>query len=383
MSIHKRRTHRRDAVYDSRLRDPAGRVYTRTFNTKREAEDYEAQERNGRNRGTWVDHRRAKTTFNDVAAEWLASNPAKRPSARVRDEGVIRLHLVPVIGGRSIGAITPLDVQRMVNAWAEVARPRTVKRQYGVLRAVLVMAVQRDYIGRTPCRGIRLPEVEQKVRRIVTPDELAALADAAGRNRPMIYVGAVLGLRWGEVAALRVRDVDFLRGELTVSHTLSRGAKGVIHEGPPKSDLGRRTMAVPAPLMAMLSDHLAEHGLTGADSDCRVFASPEGCTLAYNNWRRRAWAPACEAVGLEGLGFHDLRAACATGMVAEGVDVKTAQTRLGHSDPRLTLAIYAQATTAADRAAADRLAEHFLIGSRDRRAMDRLTHSPVRNGNSA
>lgn len=49
-------------------------------------------------------------------------------------------------------------------------------------------------------------------------------------------------------------------------------------------------------------------------------------------------------------------------MVVEGVDVKTAQARLGHSDPRLTLAIYAQATTEGDRSAADKL-EARLMGA--------------------
>ena len=126
-------------------------------------------------------------------------------------------------------------------------------------------------------------------------------------------------------------------------------------------------MAVPAPLIAMLADHLAEHGRTGAELDARVFTSPAGGDLAYSNFRRRVWLPACRAVGLEGLGFHDLRAASATGMVAAGVDIKTAQVRLGHSDPRLTLALYAQATAAADRAASDRLGEHFLHTTRDKR----------------
>jgi hypothetical protein len=50
----------------------------------------------------------------------------------------------------------------------------------------------------------------------------------------------------------------------------------------------------------------------------------------------------------------------ASGMVLEHVDFKTAQTRLGHSDPRLTLAVYAQATTAADQAAAHALGDRFL-----------------------
>ena len=65
-------------------------------------------------------------------------------------------------------------------------------------------------------------------------------------------------------------------------------------------------------------------------------------------------------VSLEGLTFHDLRRANATGLVAEGVDVRTAQARLGHSDPRLTLAIYAQATGDADRSAAARIGARFI-----------------------
>jgi integrase len=78
------------------------------------------------------------------------------------------------------------------------------------------------------------------------------------------------------------------------------------------------------------------------------------------------WVPATRAAGLEGLGFHDLRRANATALVRLGVDVKTAQERLGHSDVRMTLGLYAQAEKPADRDAANRLGEAFL---RDGRGM--------------
>ena len=63
---------------------------------------------------------------------------------------------------------------------------------------------------------------------------------------------------------------------------------------------------------------------------------------------------------MPGVSFHDLRRANATALVLDGVDLKTAQTRLGHSDPRLTLAVYAQATTEADKDAAERLGHRFF-----------------------
>ena len=73
---------------------------------------------------------------------------------------------------------------------------------------------------------------------------------------------------------------------------------------------------------------------------------------------------------LEGLQFHDLRRTNATVLVSAGVDAKTAQTRLGHSDPRLTLALYAQAVEASDRTAAKSLGDALMGDPRDERATD-------------
>src|SRR5207237_6342013 len=94
-------------------------------------------------------------------------------------------------------------------------------------------------------------------------------------------------------------------------------------------------------------------GLTAADPDAFVFSRPDGRPLAYANWRRSVWQPACVRAGIPTCQFHDLRRTNATALVAGGVDVKTAQTRLGHSDVRLTLEVYAQAVSSADRSAAD------------------------------
>jgi len=74
--------------------------------------------------------------------------------------------------------------------------------------------------------------------------------------------------------------------------------------------------------------------------------------MSYENWRRRVWNPACERAGLAGLRFHDLRSLAATTLIAAGVDLKTAQSRLGHSSSKVTLDLYARATPDADRRAA-------------------------------
>ncbi|HVA44550.1 MAG TPA: tyrosine-type recombinase/integrase [Acidimicrobiales bacterium] len=296
-----------------------------------------------------------------LAASWLAGNPSKRGSGMARDESIVRNHLLPVLGDRRLGSIAPRDVQVLVASWDGQAA-RTVRRQYGVLTAILNYAVASDLIARSPARGVRLPEPTQDKRRhIVDASELASLAEALGvRYAAMAYLGAVLGLRWAECAGLRVRSLDFLGRTITVSEQRTRGVGGRMVEGPPKSEAGRRTLSVPPELMEVLAEHLRRRAVTAADPDAYVFVGPQGGPLEYSGFRQRTWAPACRKIGLPDLGFHDLRRANATVLVRSGVDVKTAQTRLGHSDPRLTLGIYAQASTRADRDAAGRLAAELM-----------------------
>jgi integrase len=140
-----------------------------------------------------------------------------------------------------------------------------------------------------------------------------------------------------------VGRVDFLRATVTVAEQITRGHGGSAVTGPPKSRAGRRTLAAPEALMTMLAAHLKCRGLSVADPHSRLFVSRDGTDLEYSNFRDRNWLPACRKAGFPGLTFHDLRRLAATTLLAEGVDVKTAQTRLGHASPQITLALYAQA----------------------------------------
>lgn len=362
MSIHPRTTER-GRVYDVRYRGPGGRNFSRTFLTKRAALEFEAQQRTAKNRGTWIDPQGSKITMRELGHEWLDSNPAKRDSTWARDESALRVHVYPNLGDRTIGSLTPADIRRLVAKWSEELAPRSVRRIYGALRAALNFAVEVDRLARTPCRGIHLPAVEPVSAVVPEAAQLIALVDSIDPNySAMVWLGAVLGLRWGEVAGLRVGNVDLLRKTVTVAEQVTRGAGGAGGIGPPKSAAARRKISIPTELADELSAHMKSLELTGADPEELLFPNNEGRPLDYSNWRRRTWQPAVKAVGLDGLNFHDLRRTNATAMVVEGVDVKTAQARLGHSDPRLTLAIYAQATTEGDRAAARKLGAR-LMGS--------------------
>ncbi|HET6873471.1 MAG TPA: tyrosine-type recombinase/integrase, partial [Acidimicrobiales bacterium] len=128
-------------------------------------------------------------------------------------------------------------------------------------------------------------------------------------------------------------------------------------------------LAAPVWLLEDLAALMARRGLTAADSGELLFVNGQGRPLGSSPWRRSTWAPACVRAGLPGLRFHDLRSNAATALVAAGVDVKTAQTRLGHANPHTTLAIYARASAEADRRAAETVGD--LFRPRDGRGIKR------------
>jgi integrase len=323
-----------------------------TFATRAEADAFLAKVQTEVGQARWIDPAEGKTTVADLASLWLASNPRKRASTIARDRSILDTHVLPVLGKRPLASVTRHDVQSLVDSWAAEQAPSTVGRQYSALRAMFAYAEDSERLPRTPCRGrIRLPHVTLVERPELSADDLERLAGALDENQAtMMWVGVVLGLRWAEVAGLTVGALDLLGGSLQVAHQLTREHRTL---GPPKSDAGKRALACPAWLIDDLAAVLARRGLTAADADALVFVSPDGAPLHYSNWRRRVWRPATIAAGMPALRFHDLRSTAATALVAAGTDVKTAQTRLGHSSSRVTLDLYARSTARGDRSAAD------------------------------
>ena len=358
MSIHKRKI-KSGIRYHVQYRDPNGRQVSKTFCTQREAIAFEAAELTRIRRREWIDPRLSEVSFSSWAKDWLECDPGKRETTKARDGIVVNLHLLPVFKSRPVHQITPMDVQKLVNAWAAGSAPNTVHRQYRTLAAIMRSAVNSDIIVKSPCRGIKLPKIHRKEARLINGDELEALGTQLGQFAPMAYLGALLGLRWGEVAGLRVKDLDLLNQKISVSQQVSRGMSGQPLVSQPKTQSSIRTLAMPDSLVERLAFHLQQLGMDGRHGDALIFADDNGGPLSYSNWRRRSWVPSCTGAGLSGLGFHDLRRANATVMVASGVDIKTAQRRMGHADPRMTLTIYAQATEQGDRSAADKLGNTF------------------------
>lgn len=179
------------------------------------------------------------------------------------------------------------------------------------------LAVQDGLLATNPCEGVTVRAGQAREPRYLTVEELARLADACDRYRPMVWLLGTTGLRIGEACALNVGDVAADRGRLRVRTSKT----GVARDVP-----------VSQPVLAQLD---LDRG-----RDEPLFLSPAGRRVSVRNWRARVFTPGAAAAGLPGLHVHDLRHTGASMAIASGADIKAVQQMLGHKSAVMTLDLY-------------------------------------------
>lgn len=264
-------------------------------------------------RGTWVDPDASSVRFADYADQWLRARTRIAPRTREIYALQLRLHIlpkvsdeIPPLGGITLGGLTPELVRAWYAAVVTHRGPSAAAKAYTRLRQILAQAVDDERLAKNPCR-LRGAGVERHPeQRFASIVQLYQLADSVPRRyRALVLTGGLTGLRQGELFALRRSDVDLPQGTVTVRRKRLRLASGEVIEDKPKSEAGLRTVALPAPLVVELEQHLLQFALPGATA--YVFTSSRGHPLERNNFRMRVWIPATRVTGLEGLRWHDLR----------------------------------------------------------------------------
>ena len=350
--------------WQARYRTIDGRLASAplTFKTKGDAARWLSSVEADKARGVWLDPSAGRVRLAEYATAWLQGKATLAPRTREIYALQLRLHIlpsisddVPPLGFVPLGEITP-DLVRAWYAALVAQRSRSVAaKAYVRLRQILNQAVDDDRIAKNPCRidgggAERHPE-----QRFISLTELYELAGAVpDRYRAMVLTAGLAGLRQGELFALRRADVDLLHATIEVRRKRLRLASGDVIEGDPKSEAGRRRVALPRPLVEELERHLSTYGAPGPEAF--VFTSADGQPMERSNFRYRVWQPATRAVGLDGLRFHDLRHAAGTLAARTGATTKEIMARLGHASPRAAM-VYQHATEDRDRLIAERLTE--------------------------
>jgi len=323
-------TKRPDGTWRGRYRDEAGKEHARHFARKVDGQRWLDEVTTSVVTGQYVSPKAGRVTLAQYAAGWQASRLG-RPATRALTDNALRLHVLPVLGSRPLASIRHSDVQTLVKGLSETLAPGSTRNIYGTLARCLSAAVDDRMIAVSPCRKITLPYPDDSE---IEPPSIEAVGRLAGempsRYRAAVILLAGSGLRIGELLALTVADVDFLRRSLRVERQRLRDGQ----MGPPKTPKSVRTV----PLGQVALDELAAH-LAVYPSGERLFTNDQGESLSYQAWKRE-FSRACARAGVE-LTTHGLRHFYASALIAGGASVKQVQAALGHASAVITLRTYA------------------------------------------
>jgi integrase len=334
-----------------------GRPVERWAETLKAAQAIATTAENDALTGAPIDPQAGARTLADYFAEWIEARMVQgrplTPSTRVGYERLWRRNIADTLGRRELRAVRP----ETVRAWhAEVtaaAGTDQAAKSYRVLRAVMATAESDELIRSNPCRIRGAAQERADERPMIETAVALELADAiAQRYRAMVLLAAFGGLRTGEALGLRRRDINPLRGTVRVERQ-AQEVGGRIELGP-KSEAGRRNVALPAPVLEALVAHLER--FTRPEPAAVVFTGPEGGPLRRATLSA-AWRAAVATVGAPaGLRLHDLRHHAATLVAQTGATTRELMATIGHSSPRAAL-IYQHATEERSRTIADKLGD--------------------------
>ena len=288
--------------------------------------------------GLWVDPRRGQIGLREWAETWTSTRTHLKPSTIAAEQSLLASRIIPVFGAMPLRSIEPTDVDkwiaRMIDEGLSSSR---IRQAYSLLNRLMKAGLRSRHITFNPVVGAPLPSLPRQEKRFLSApeiDRLAASIDPA--YRVWLYTMAWTGLRFGEAAALKRRNVDALRSEIQVIEAMTE-VNGKVHFGATKNNR-HRTVYVPRFLRDMLNDQLTT--VVGPDADALIFTSPRGRVVRRHNFNGRIWKPATRAASFDGLRIHDLRHTAAALMIAVNESPELVKRQLGHSSIEVTFDVY-------------------------------------------
>jgi integrase len=299
-----------------------------------------------------------RLTVRQLAAEWLGDLEDLVAAGKLRPRTLesyrngIEHHVLPTLGSRLVGSITPDDLVK----WHEAQRRGgaaawTIRARWVPLRGLLGYAARNGKIVANPADLLTRRETPKNGRpkdRFLTAAEIEALiTSATGIAALAIPVLLFTGLRVAELLGLTWQDIDFDRREIHVRFQMSRQGQRV----PLKTESGRRDVI----LMDEVAHRLRKHRLAAnfsADGDLLI-ANGVGRTLGYTKLRM-AFAAARKTARLIDVTPHTCRHTFASILIDQGRDVEFVSQQIGHSSTKTTWDLYVHLFRAREHAEAAR-----------------------------
>lgn len=280
-------------------------------------------------------------------------------------------YIIPALGTTPLQNLSPMQVQQFVNdiykkspLSGEALSAKTVKNVFLNLSAAMNKAFELEMIKKNPCAHITLPKVAKTDVEIYSEEEIAKITKCAKGTdmEPIIMLALGLGLRRGEMIALRWEHVDFDNGVVHIKENRVKGRDNKMITKSPKSRAGTRDIPLSPSMIAILRKEKVnffkkqlEYGV-GKKKDDYVLCKSDG--QPYKPFTiDNKWATFTKNNSIRHIKLHGLRHTNASLLLSKNVNPKQVQKQLGHSDYGTTMNIYAHVMQGMETEAAQKLEE--------------------------
>lgn len=328
--------------------------------------------------GTYMEP--TKTTMSAFLDHWLEHTRSRiSPRTHERYAEIIAKNIKPAIGGLMLARLRPAQLAAAYDKALSSGRrdgtgglsPATVVYIHRIIKQSLSHAVRWQLLSRNPADAVDPPRIERKMLTTYDMTQTAELLEKLRGSRLMIPVtlGVLCGLRRGEIAALRWKDVNLKDLQIAVVQSAEQTKAGIRYKEPKSGKV--RTVALSATVGAELHRHRLQQAeellrLGVRQTDATFVCAREDGEPIQPRSISQAWRQKMEILGLPRVRFHDLRHAHATHLLANGVHPKIASERLGHSKVGITLDLYSHVLPGMQEDAAARVDEAFQIALKRR-----------------
>ncbi|MHA6232737.1 tyrosine-type recombinase/integrase [Pseudomonas fluorescens group sp. PF-69] len=319
--------------YKAVIRDGDKLISTKTFTRKTDATTWANALLRDSQRLEALGNPKAKINLAKLAELYMEAWTGRDISRKGRVQSLADAH-----GELRLLDITESLIKADLKSYAKGRAPATVNRRKAAWSALFKFAIDEEYVGVNPAKGITSREENNQRIRFLDDDERKALLAACDNSewpllKLLVMLAMTTGARLGELQSLRWEGIDLKKRTATLAITKN---------GDP------RVLVFPAPAIAALMLHRKSKGL--------VFGRADGeKPLCF----RKHWNKALKEAGLVAFRFHDLRHDAATSLINADTDLYTVGQILGHRSQQST-ARYAHLSIKTKQAAADKaMAEVF------------------------
>ena len=301
--------------------------------------------------------------------KWLQEKivPKDKPNTVDRYEIIIRKHIKPRLGNIEIAKLTPRQVQDFetyLQKKTRPMRPKGVGLVHGVMYGAMEHALRMELINRNPVALVSPPAVPNKEAYTPEVNQVQAVLELAERKQHPLWVCihliAYTGMRRGEALALEWKHVDLDNASIRVNQSLSRPKGGTPIETP-KTESSKRTVNLDHRTTEILREHRKHQNelaaKLGIDAPTMLFprANQSEWTHPNNIWY--AIKKLSDSIGCPDITLRSLRHFHATVTLQAGQNPVVVSKRIGHSNPAITMRVYAHVLPGWQEQAAEAFAD--------------------------